>query len=201
MNNVYELLDTSDAIDKNIQEVPLFGASFKKEGHNLYLQGLGRLSTRACNNLAHWTGVPAEFIDNLTQDTLNAVVREQLDRKGQNRFRVGLHPYGKEEIIFLQPMETPYLPYTKVLGPFSDKIETVIGDPVTHDRLIAFQKIQDLDIPGENLKLGQKLKVSSTNIKPLTSEIMTLRMICTNGMVEKEHANKYTFNTRKASAD
>jgi len=197
-----DIMNLVSSIDDSIQTVDLSKEVFSKYDGNYSIEGLGDFSPRAFRNLGRWASIPTSLLTTISEDVINKVIQEQFIRKSLSSFRVGFHtPEGasKPNIIFLQPVQEPYLSYNELVEPIRSKIFKVSGNPIFDDYLTFLTKDQEVSPDGDNIIIGQRLKISSTNIRPSSSDLMLYRIICQNGLVSARYSQTYKINTKNAS--
>jgi hypothetical protein len=194
-----EFADTIEKIDDSVTEVDFANKSFTKSEGLMAVEGVGVLSDRAAKNLGRWSGIPKSLMKELTLPVFNQLVQEQFVRRSYAKFRVGRNPNDQNQIIFMQPIQEPYLRYNDLVKPFQDKIWEVYGSPITDDSLRIVTKTMEINPNGEDMFVGQRIRVSNINYGKISSDFMTYRIICKNGLINATHCQTYKIDTKNAT--
>jgi hypothetical protein len=201
MTVMEDFIAISDSIDESVVEIDLSNKAIDKLNGGICIKDVGKLSTRAAKHLSKWSGIPKSLVDDLSTQLLNESIKEQFYRYAYSKFRVGFNPSNKDEIIFLQPIQEMYLKYSDVFKPLSTKVFNLKGNPLIDDQIILLTRSQEICPEGESLIVGQQIKVSSINIKPLSSNFMAYRIICQNGLIDPMLSQNYKISTKNASSN
>jgi hypothetical protein len=199
-DTLLKFLEVSEAVDASVEETDLSNRPFEVIDGKLSIPGIGSLSKRAIKHISRSCGLPCSVIGELTQTTLNTTVKEQWVRRSFGTFRIGRNPMDKNEIVLIQPVAEPYLKYGELLTPITNSILTVKGNPVTDDVVTVTTQSGHINPEGEDLIIGQQIRMSAINTKPITSDFLAYREICKNGLIDEKMRERYTISTKNASA-
>jgi hypothetical protein len=194
-----ELANLVQNIDDSVEEVDFSNKSFTKLDGRLEIGGVGVFSDRASKNLCRWSGVPMALVKEVTLPVFNQLIQEQFHRRSYTKFRIGRNPTDKNRIVFIQPAQEPYLRYNDLIKPFEQSVWDVYGNPLEDDALRVVTKAMEINPNGEDMFVGQRIRVSNINYGKLSSDFMTYRVICKNGLINATHCQSYKIDTKNAT--
>lgn len=179
-----------DVLDSGMTTVDLSRRDLLRDDTGLHYPDVGYLTERSMKNLAKSLSIPKGLLRDLKISTLNILVKEQMVRKGNHKFRMSV---TDDQIHFLQPDQNPYLSYSRILEGVDEKeINFVRGNPVLDEMIQVFFKTAEYEPDdGHPLYLGHCLNISDTCSKPPVINPMTYRLICTNGLMETRKIATY----------
>lgn len=188
-----EFLKLSKRVDDNIKIFNLNNYRLSRIDEALCIENVGFLSPRALGNLSRILSVPKGLLQNLTTETLNMLVGEQLTRKKVGEFRTS---NLNGVLAFLQPVEQHYLDYSKIFGGLTN-VYRVSGDPITHDVIRVYASRGEI-IPddGHALSYGSMILVSSVDVvKPQINDV-SFRYVCSNGLIGGVNSQEVYLKTK-----
>jgi len=194
-----EFVDLVERIDDSVEEVDLANKSFTKVDGALAIDGIGVFSERAVKNVCKWSHIPKGLQRELTLPMFNQLLQEQFIRRNYAKFRIGKNPSSPNQVIFIQPIQEPYLRYNDLIKPFEKDVWSIYGDPLVDDSLRIITKSMEINPIGEDMFVGQRIRVSNINYGKISSDFMTYRVICKNGLINATHCQTYKIDTKNAT--